>query len=62
MGLSGILVSVASISLIRCLIPMDAVILVDALLRGKFPGTLYTIEPDMASLGNAVKNKNEVTR
>jgi hydrogenase maturation protease len=42
--------------------PLDTVILVDALLRGKLPGTLYTIEPDMASFGIAVKNKNEVTR
>ena len=32
--------------------PWDAVILVDALPRGEAPGTLYTMEPDLAGLGN----------
>lgn len=32
--------------------PWDAVILVDALPRGEAPGTLYTMEPDVRSLGN----------
>jgi Ni,Fe-hydrogenase maturation factor len=42
--------------------PWDTLILVDALSRGEVPGTLYMTETDMASFGNAVKNKNEVTR
>lgn len=33
--------------------PWDAVILVDALPRGEAPGTLYTMEPDLGSLGNS---------
>src|SRR5579862_9763036 len=33
--------------------PYDAVILVDALPRGDAPGTLYTLEPDLASLDAA---------
>jgi hydrogenase maturation protease len=32
----------------------DTVILVDALARGEVPGTLYTMEPDLVGLGNAV--------
>jgi len=32
--------------------PWDAVILVDALPRGDAPGTLYTMEPDLARLAN----------
>jgi hydrogenase maturation protease len=32
----------------------DTVVLVDALARGEVPGTLYTMEPDLAGLGNAV--------
>ncbi len=32
--------------------PWDAVILVDALPRGEPPGTLYTMEPNLAGLGN----------
>jgi hydrogenase maturation protease len=32
--------------------PWHAVILVDALPRGEAPGTLYTMEPDVRSLGN----------
>ncbi len=32
----------------------DTVILVDALARGEVPGTLYTMEPDLVDLGNAV--------
>jgi hydrogenase maturation protease len=32
--------------------PWDAVIFVDALPRGEAPGTLYTMEPDLATLGN----------
>src|ERR1700761_631422 len=32
--------------------PWEAVILVDALPRGEAAGTLYTLEPDLASLGN----------
>jgi hydrogenase maturation protease len=33
--------------------PWEAVILVDAVPRGESPGTLYTIEVDLAELGNA---------
>ncbi len=32
--------------------PWDAVILVDALPRGETPGTLYTMEPNLAGMGN----------
>jgi hydrogenase maturation protease len=32
--------------------PWDAVILVDALPRGAAPGTLYTMEPNLAGMGN----------
>ncbi len=32
--------------------PWDAVILVDALPRGADPGTLYTMEPNLAGMGN----------
>lgn len=32
--------------------PWDAVVLVDALPRGEAPGTLYTLEPDLAAVGN----------
>ncbi|MGI8772890.1 MAG: hydrogenase maturation protease [Acidobacteriaceae bacterium] len=32
--------------------PWDAVIIVDALPRGEAPGTLYTVEPNLAGLGN----------
>jgi hydrogenase maturation protease len=32
--------------------PWDAVIIVDAMARGGSPGTLYTIEPDLSSIGN----------
>lgn len=32
--------------------PWDAVILVDALPRGEAPGTLYTMEPNLAGMGN----------
>src|SRR5688500_6947559 len=31
----------------------DRVILVDATLRGRAPGTLYVIEPDLAGLGGS---------
>ena len=34
--------------------PWDAVILVDALPRGDAPGTLYTMEPNLAGMGNPV--------
>jgi hydrogenase maturation protease len=33
--------------------PWEAVILVDALPHGEAPGTLYTMEPNLAGLGNA---------
>ena len=33
--------------------PWDAIILVDAVPRGDVPGTLYTIEPDLDSIGTA---------
>ena len=32
--------------------PWDAVIIVDALPQGEAPGTLYTVEPNLAGLGN----------
>jgi len=32
--------------------PWDAVIIVDALPRGEVPGTLYTMEPNLAEMGN----------
>lgn len=32
--------------------PWEAVVLVDALPRGEVPGTLYTMEPNLAGLGN----------
>jgi hydrogenase maturation protease len=34
--------------------PWDTVILVDAMPRGGAPGTLYTIEPDLAAIGHPV--------
>jgi hydrogenase maturation protease len=40
--------------------PYDAVILVDALPRGGSPGTLYTIEPDLSSLGTATPGELNV--
>jgi len=33
--------------------PWEAVIIVDALPRGKAPGTLYVVEPNLAHLGNS---------
>jgi hydrogenase maturation protease len=33
--------------------PWDAVILIDAMPRGEAPGTLYTIEPDLAEIDKA---------
>src|SRR6202035_2579553 len=34
--------------------PWEAVIIVDALPRGEAPGTLYTIEPNLAGIANPV--------
>ncbi len=36
--------------------PWDAVILVDAVLRGGMPGTLYTIEPDLSGIAATETN------
>ena len=33
--------------------PWDAVVIVDALPRRGTPGTLYTLEPDLSSMGNS---------
>ncbi len=40
--------------------PWNTVILVDALARGEAPGTLYLLEPDLASLGTSASTETEL--